>query len=77
MQIKILLSLLLCLCGCSYMKAKNANDPLTQQEQLCSELERNIIFNTASTPGTGTASSTQYNEMTRLYSKSGCDKLEK
>ncbi|CAL7959727.1 exported hypothetical protein [Gammaproteobacteria bacterium] len=65
------------LCSCSYLNARNATNPPTQKEQLCSELKRNIIFNTASTPTTGTASPTQYAEMTRLYRKNGCDNLEK
>lgn len=64
-------------CGCAYMNSKNSTNPPTQQEQLCSELKRNIVFNTASTPGIGAASSTQYAEMMRLYSKSGCDKIDK
>jgi hypothetical protein len=64
------------LCSCSYLNAKNATDPPTQKEQLCSELKRNIIFNTASTPATGTASPIQYAEMTRLYKKNNCDNLK-
>jgi len=65
------------LCGCSYLDARNATNPPSQKEQLCSELKRNIIFDTASTPATGAASPTQYAEMTRLYNKNGCDNLDK
>ena len=60
------------LCGCSY----NAHKPQTQQEQICSELKRDIVFDTASTPSTGSASSTQYAEMLRRYDKNGCNNLE-
>ncbi|GEM_PF-3855426 len=62
------------LCSCSYLDSRNATNPPTQREQLCSELKRNIIFNTASTPSMGAASPTQYAEMTRLYNKNNCDK---
>lgn len=62
----------LTLCGCAY----NANKPQTQQEQICSELKRDIVFDTASTPSTGSASSTQYAEMLRKYDKNGCNNLE-
>ncbi|EKE01109.1 MAG: hypothetical protein ACD_21C00212G0005 [uncultured bacterium] len=59
--------------GCSYLKAP-ANPP-TPQEQLCSELKRNLIFNTVSTSPGSAASPTQSAEMMRLYEKHGCDKL--
>lgn len=72
-----LLLLIPLLCSCSYLNSRNATNPQTQRERLCSELKRNIIFNTASTPATGTASPTQYAEMTRLYNKNGCDTIEK
>ena len=72
-----LLLLIPILCSCAYIGSKSISNSLSQQEQICSELKRNIIFDTASTPGTGSASSTQYAEMMRLYSKNGCDKLEK
>jgi len=73
----ILFLLIPALYGCSYMNTRNATNPPTQKEQLCSELKRNIIFNTASTPATGAASTTQYAEMTRLYKKNDCDNLGK
>ncbi len=70
-----LLLLISVLCGCSYV---NSKAPATPQEQLCSELKRNLIFNTASTPSGGdNASPTQNAEMMRLYEKNGCNKLEK
>lgn len=69
--------LTLTLYGCAYLNSRNENNPLSRQEQVCSELKRNIIFDTTGVTGIGTASSTEYAEMTRLYNKNGCDKLEK
>ena len=69
---KLFVLIALVLCGCSY----NAHKPQTQQEQICAELKRDIVFNTASIPATQSASSTQYAEMLRNYDKNGCNNLE-
>jgi hypothetical protein len=73
----VLFLLMPLLCSCSYLDSRNATNPPTEREQLCSELKRNIVFNTASTPSTGAASPIEYAEMTRLYNKNDCDKILK
>jgi hypothetical protein len=69
------LSLIFILAGCSSLY--NAKNPETPVEQLCRDLNRNIIFNNASTPNMEPASATQRAEMYRLYDKYNCGKLKK
>ena len=68
--------LLLLVSGCSYLTPKPSR-PLTPREQLCTELKRNIIFNTASTHSIDAASATQRAEMIRLYEKNNCANIKK
>ena len=63
--------------GCSYIESKMPANPPTGKEQICSELRRNIIFNTTSMSSTATSSPTQRAEMDRLYKKNDCDNLNK
>jgi hypothetical protein len=72
----VLLSTMM-LCGCAYLSSKAQKNPPTPKERLCSELKRNIIFNTSSFQTGGEASPTQEAQMMRLYEKNGCDKLKK
>jgi hypothetical protein len=65
------------LCSCSYINSNSPTKPTTPQEQLCTELKRNLIFNTSSTSSIDSASTTQRAEMTRLYEKNNCDKIGK
>ena len=66
------------LSGCSYSNADLETKSKTSTEQLCSELKRNIVFNTASGPNIGgAASATQQAQMLHLYDKYDCSKLEK
>jgi len=71
----ILLSLVFCLYGCTNLKSSE-NLP-TQQEQICRELKRSLIFNATSGPNFGAISDTQKANMMRLYDKYNCSRLEK
>ena len=71
----IYICLILILPGCNNLRS-NVNPP-TQTEQLCSELKRNIIFNTASMPNIDKSSATQQAQMLHLYDKYDCKALEK
>ena len=70
-----ILSLVFLLSGCA--NSTSSNNLPTQQEQLCRELKRDIIFNNTSGPNFGAASDTQKANMMRLYDKYNCSKLEK
>jgi hypothetical protein len=71
------LFLIILLSGCASSDSNPPGYIPTQNEQLCSELKRNIIFNSTSGPSFGAASATQKAEMYRLYDKYNCSKLDK
>ena len=76
-KIGALFLLVFILAGCGFSDPKSASNTLTQKEQLCQELKRNIIFSTTSGPTFGAASTTQKAEMYRLYEKYDCNNLRK
>jgi hypothetical protein len=71
-----ILSLLFLVSGCTNLTSSSTNLP-TQQEQLCRELKRGIIFNTTSGPNFDATSTAQKTNMMRLYDKYNCGQLEK
>jgi hypothetical protein len=74
---KYCMPFLLLLCGCSFINSKLPENPPTQQEQACSEIRRNIVFNATSNASFSSSSPTQQAEMMRLYDKNNCDKILK
>lgn len=67
--------LVLMLFGCSHFLPKNQADIPTPQEQSCSELKNNIIFNNPVNSSIDNSTATQQAQMIRQYKKHDCDKL--
>ncbi|MCL5261591.1 MAG: hypothetical protein M1561_08020 [Gammaproteobacteria bacterium] len=66
-----------CLTGCEYLNSKISSNPPTQKEKICSEIKRNLVFNTTSVPNFTNASATQRAELMRVYHKNDCEQFEK